>query len=272
MKTKFALLAFLVAARAAFAAPLPTTTAVHAQPDANSPAIATLKAGTEPKPAANALSAAPSGWLAVELEGPFEGYVPNKDIAKSLDVKIGAQIRVAPKNDATVITTMEAADKSEITGLHGRWTQVKIEKTITGYIYLGTTQLRLAALRRHAARRRSRAAPTRARRPRRPGRHRRRQIRFGQPRQRQRRNPPAPLPRQVRLDPQPVQTPPPLRLGTARRRRQALRLPRHQQAPPHRTNRELCRPRRRRLRRRPPRPRWQGNGHPSRVPPVEVIF
>mgnify|MGYP001434136632 CR=1 FL=1 len=141
MKTKFALLAFLVAARAAFAAPLPTTTAVHAQPDANSPAIATLKAGTEPKPAANALSAAPSGWLAVELEGPFEGYVPNKDIAKSLDVKIGAQIRVAPKNDATVITTMEAADKSEITGLHGRWTQVKIEKTITGYIYLGTTQL-----------------------------------------------------------------------------------------------------------------------------------
>lgn len=141
MKTKLALLAFFVAARAAFAVPLPATTAVHAKPDAKSPAITTLPAGTEPKPAHDRLATAPSGWLAIELPGPFEGYVQNKDIAKSLDVKIGAQIRVAPKNDAAVITAMEAGDQAEITGLHGRWTQVKVEKTITGYIYLGTTEL-----------------------------------------------------------------------------------------------------------------------------------
>ena len=141
MKTKLALLAFFLAARGAFAAPLPATTAVHAQPDANSPAIATLKAGTEPTPVQDQLATTPSGWLAVELPGPFEGYVQNKDIAKSLDVKIGAKIHLTPKTDSGVITTMEAADKAEITGLHGRWTQVKVEKTLTGYIYLGTTEV-----------------------------------------------------------------------------------------------------------------------------------
>ena len=145
MKTKLALLAFLVAAQIGWAAPLPTTTAVHTKPDASSPAITFLKAGTEPQVVANSLASTPAGWLMVELPGPFEGYVQNKDIQKSLDVKIGATIHLAPKSDAGVITTMEAGDKAEITGLHGRWTQIKLEKTLTGYIYLGTTEVATGA-------------------------------------------------------------------------------------------------------------------------------
>ncbi len=141
MKTKLALFAFLAAAAAAVAAPLTATTAVHAKPDAASATLTVLNAGTEPVVVPGSLAATPDGWLAIELPGPFEGYVLNKDIEKDLDVSVGAAIHLAPKNDAGVLTTMEAGDKAEITGLHGKWTQVRLEKPLTGYIHVGTTTL-----------------------------------------------------------------------------------------------------------------------------------
>jgi hypothetical protein len=138
MKTKFSLLAALLAsAVASIAAPLPGTTAVHTKPDISSPAVTYLKAGTEPVVAQDALATTPAGWLAVELPGPFEGYVLSKDIQKSLDVRVGASIRLLPKPESGELATMAAADKAEITGLHGKWTQIRLEKKITGYINIG---------------------------------------------------------------------------------------------------------------------------------------
>ena len=43
----------------------------------------------------------------MELRGPFEGFVENKDLAKSLDVNPGAPILLAPKVDAAVLTLAE---------------------------------------------------------------------------------------------------------------------------------------------------------------------
>ena len=113
-------------------APLTATTAAHVKPDESSPVITLLNAGTAPTlaPAATA----PAGWLAVELSGPFEAYVLNKDIEKSLDVRTGASILLQPKATAPAITTMEPSDKAEITGLTGKYTQIKLEKRLVGYI------------------------------------------------------------------------------------------------------------------------------------------
>ncbi len=142
MKTKFfrpansvsRLLACLVLSAAAVAAPLKEPTAVHARPDRASPAIAVLAAGTEPTAAASAPGTTPAGWLAIELRGPFEGYVENKDLTKSLDIRPGSLIRLAPKTDAGVLATAEKGDQSSITGLRGRWNQISLEKTLVGYI------------------------------------------------------------------------------------------------------------------------------------------
>ncbi len=141
MKTKLHLSAILCAvlAPALPAAPLPATTAVHTQPDASSPAISYLKAGTDPVPAAGAFASTPAGWMAIELPGPFEGYVENKHLAKSLDVKPGTSIRLAPKADAGVLAVAVKDDKTSITGLHGKWTQISLERNLTGYIHLGGT-------------------------------------------------------------------------------------------------------------------------------------
>jgi len=136
MKTKF-FSAALALATAAFAAPLTETTAVHTRPDTASPAITFLKAGTEPAPVANTMATTPAGWMAVEVPGPFEGYVENKDLSKSLDVKAGASIRLAPRADAGVLAIAEKGDKTKITGLHGKWTQVSLEKNLIGYIHVG---------------------------------------------------------------------------------------------------------------------------------------
>ncbi len=131
MKIKLSLLLALLTASCLTAAPLPKTTAVHAQPNATSPAIAALNAGTEPVPSA---SPAPEGWTAVELVGPHELYVQNKDILKSLDVKPGASLYTEPKASAPVFTTFAQGDIAEISGLRGRWTQIRLQKKIVGYI------------------------------------------------------------------------------------------------------------------------------------------
>ena len=120
------------------AAPLAATTAVHTKPDATSPAISFLKAGVEPVPAPNAPPNLPAGWIGIELPGPFEAYVENKDLTKSLDVKPGVNIRVAPKADAGVLAVAEKDDKVTITGLRGKWTQISLEKKLLGYVNLGS--------------------------------------------------------------------------------------------------------------------------------------
>ncbi len=125
------------AASSLFGAPLTAPTAVHTKPDAASPAIAVLAAGTEPNAALNAPAALAPGWVAIELPGPFEGYVENKDLTKSLDVKPGTPIRLAPKPDAPVLTIAEKGDKTSISGLKGKWTQLSLEKKLTGFIQVG---------------------------------------------------------------------------------------------------------------------------------------
>lgn len=145
MKTSLRSALFLAAGVAALAwivsgkaAPLAVTTAVHTKPDARSTTVTFLKAGTEPAVAAGQLASTPAGWMAVELPGPFEGFVENKDLAKSLDVKEGAPIRLAPKPDAGVLAIAEKGDKTDIIGIQGRWTQISLQKKLIGYINVGT--------------------------------------------------------------------------------------------------------------------------------------
>ena len=130
---------FTVASTAIVAAPLTVSTAVHTKPDAASPAISYLKAGTDPVPASGAVASTPAGWMAIEMPGPFEGYVENKDLAKSLDVKPGAPIRLAPKAEAGVLAVAQAGDKTTITGIRGRWTQISLERKLVCYLHLGGT-------------------------------------------------------------------------------------------------------------------------------------
>jgi hypothetical protein len=130
----FSVLLSALAAAAAFGAPLTETTAVHTKPDAASPTISYLKAGTEPTPAGDASVSAPAGWMAVELPGPFQGYVQTKDLLKQLDVKPGTPIRLSPETDGAVLTVAERGDKTTITGLRGRWTQISLNKSLVGYI------------------------------------------------------------------------------------------------------------------------------------------
>jgi hypothetical protein len=121
-------------AAAAGAAPLPGTTAVQTRPEADAPAIGYLKAGSEPVPAD---APAPEGWQAVSLPGPFSAYVRSGDLSKGLDVRPGASLYLEPKADAQVLTLAAAGDKIAITGLFGKWTQVQLDKSLTGYIHAG---------------------------------------------------------------------------------------------------------------------------------------
>jgi hypothetical protein len=142
MKIKLLLTAAGAACCAALgAAPLGVSTAVQSQPDASSPVITVLSAGAE-QPAVSAKAGpAPAGWMAVDVPGPFVGYVKNKDLSKQLEVLPGASIYIGPKDSSGVLEVFSKGDTVVITGLHGGWTQVRLEKTLVGYVASGAPTL-----------------------------------------------------------------------------------------------------------------------------------
>ncbi|PTY06653.1 hypothetical protein DB347_11490 [Opitutaceae bacterium EW11] len=124
----------LLAATSLSAAPVTKPTPVHPRPDAASPAIMVLNPGTEPTPALGSAINLPVGWTAIEIDGARDAYIQNKDLTKSLDVRPGSAFRTQPKADAPIFSTMQPGDQVEITGYHGKWTQVKVTKRIIGYV------------------------------------------------------------------------------------------------------------------------------------------
>lgn len=136
----------LLTAASLSAAPLSSTTAVHARPDASAPTIGVLNAGTEPTPAIGTALPLPPGWSAVELSGAKDAYIQNKDLEKDLEVRPGAAFRTAPKIDAPVLSTKEAGDQVEITGYHGKWTQVRVNKKVVGYVQTNSTGVASSSL------------------------------------------------------------------------------------------------------------------------------
>ncbi len=135
MKLKISALVVLIStASVLLAAPLSQTTAVHVQPDASAPVVTYLKAGSEPTASLETVANTPAGWMAVELQGPFEAYVLNKDLTKALDVVPGAPLTLEPKAGAGILTKSVASDRATITGLHGKWTQVRLDRKLVGYI------------------------------------------------------------------------------------------------------------------------------------------
>jgi hypothetical protein len=140
MKIKLTLAAAGLAWCAALrAATLGVATAVQSQPDPASAVITVLKAGSEQPAPTDKVGPPPAGWIAVEVTGPFEGYVHNRDLNKSLDVEPGASVYLAPKDGAGQLAVFEKGDKAEITGLHGGWTQIRLDKTLVGYIQVGAS-------------------------------------------------------------------------------------------------------------------------------------
>lgn len=134
-KSLFTLFAAALTGLTAYAAPLKSPTAVHTQPNSNAAVLKVLAPGTEPEPAPTEIMAAtPAGWQAVQIAGPFEGYVRNSDIDKGLHVKAGSSIYLKPANDSGVLAIIDAGDKTTITGLHGKWTQINLEKKVVGYV------------------------------------------------------------------------------------------------------------------------------------------
>jgi hypothetical protein len=109
---------------------LPADTAVFQQADAASPVITRLAKGTS----VTLVGEAPTGWRRVEVAGTFEAFVHTRDITKGLDVREGANLLTAPARTAPVLSTAQKDDKTEIVGLRGDYCQVRVTKSLQGFI------------------------------------------------------------------------------------------------------------------------------------------
>ncbi|MBL9215052.1 MAG: SH3 domain-containing protein [Opitutaceae bacterium] len=136
MKTSHLLLALAFTAVRLAAETLKSDAAVFSQTDPKSPVLARLKAGAVITP----VGEAPAGWRRVEVSGPFDAFVNNRDITKALEVREGASIYAAPRKDAPLLATAAAGDKTEVTGLvGGDWCQIRLDKKLQGFIAVGET-------------------------------------------------------------------------------------------------------------------------------------
>ncbi|MEI6861699.1 MAG: hypothetical protein WCL04_05540, partial [Verrucomicrobiota bacterium] len=127
-----ALLAVTFGAMRLVAGPLAAPTDVHVKPDAATPIILTLPAGTEPFAAVGVT--APAGWLAVALPGSHEVYLRNADQLKNQSPKPGANYLLYDKPPETVVAIAEKGDLAEITGIQGRFSKYRLSKALIGYI------------------------------------------------------------------------------------------------------------------------------------------
>ncbi|MCF7687203.1 MAG: SH3 domain-containing protein [Cephaloticoccus sp.] len=135
IKIFFSLLSAFAVAVSLGASPLTAPTAVHTQPFDNAAVLKVLAPSTIPEAAGiNVQATTPAGWMAVMVPGPFEAYVQNNDIDKGLHVKTGSALHLEPAVTSGKLGTMEAGDKTTITGLHGKWTQINLSKSVVGYI------------------------------------------------------------------------------------------------------------------------------------------
>lgn len=134
MSPKTSLLCALVfgAALPLSAAPLAETTSVYAGPDIASAPITSLPAGTDPVTAPGINP--PAGWTAITLAGPHDVYAANKNVTKSLDVRIGAPYLTEAKDDAPVLALASKDDNAEITDYRGKFTKFRLSKPVVGYI------------------------------------------------------------------------------------------------------------------------------------------
>lgn len=121
------------------AATLPTAVSLHLVPDASSPKIGTVAAGTSVSPmirdelVSEGLGVLPSGWLAMRSNGPFFGYVHNNEMGKDLTAKPGATIHGAPDSASAPILTLEEGDRADAVDLAGDWTKVVFRKELVVY-------------------------------------------------------------------------------------------------------------------------------------------
>ncbi len=127
----------LVAVSTLCADPLARDATVYARPDPSATVLKILPAGTNPTPAAHPTEPAPTGWLAVEIPGPHELYIENKDVAKNLDVKPGSFFYLRPERHAPVVATMQPSDRAELANLAGDYTSYIVDRPIVGFIKLG---------------------------------------------------------------------------------------------------------------------------------------
>jgi hypothetical protein len=114
-------------------ASLDQATPVHASASVEAAVIKVLPAGS-PRPAPAPDVTAPAGWQAVLLPPPHDVFVENRSITKDLSVSRGASLRLQPEADAITLDTAEEEDELEITGLRGRWTQLRLNRPVVGYI------------------------------------------------------------------------------------------------------------------------------------------
>jgi hypothetical protein len=123
-------------------------TALKAQPNADAPTITLLKAGTSYTTTAledlppNSPDL-PPGWIAINHQGSFKGFVTNNNIRKDLSITVGASIYQSPSSDAPVFTTMEMDDDAVFVSPEAGWSQIVIRKKIP--LYINTSDVHVPA-------------------------------------------------------------------------------------------------------------------------------
>lgn len=73
------------------------------------------------------------GWLWMEYEVSFNGFVKNEEIGKNLTVKPGAIVRLRPDGDSPILTIIEIMDVVELFDV-GDWAQIELTKPVPVYL------------------------------------------------------------------------------------------------------------------------------------------
>jgi|GEM_PF-785309 len=130
-------------ARQIIGSALAKETPARLAPSETAAVLRVFAAGSKLKPTTTPTADLSANWNAISLDGPFTLYVRNGDIDKGLAIKPASPLYLEPDTAAAVVAYAEEGDAITITGLRGRWTQIELQKSLTAYISISSSNLKI---------------------------------------------------------------------------------------------------------------------------------
>ena len=85
------------------------------------------------------------GWNWFEYEGSFQGFVKSEEVAKDLEVNIGALVYLRPNSNSPVLSTIEEGDPNRVIRV-GDWMEIEFIKAVPVYFRYPVNRLKKVPL------------------------------------------------------------------------------------------------------------------------------
>lgn len=70
------------------------------------------------------------GWKWTEHSATLDGYIPTSSLSKNFEIALNTHVRSSPDTNASILTSVQANDRIQVTASNDQWTTVHFRKAV----------------------------------------------------------------------------------------------------------------------------------------------